>query len=128
LYAQTGATTAARSLFATVSNNLQGSITRERPDPRTLRTYCAALAGQARLGGDADPLWREVAAILSRQQAILSPEGLVLLAEAYAALGQPVAAGAITSNLVSKGFQHPDLMSVLQRHPALGTPGIAAAQ
>jgi tetratricopeptide (TPR) repeat protein len=128
VYAQTGAITAARSLFATVSNNLQGAITRERPDPRTLRTYCAALAGQARLGGAADPLWREVAAILSRQQAILSPEGLALLAEAYAALGQPVAAGAIASSLVSKGFQHPDLMSVLQRHPALGAQGLAAAR
>jgi tetratricopeptide (TPR) repeat protein len=126
--AQTGSVQAARSLFAAVANDLRDSIARERPDPRTLRSYCAALAGQARLDGNDAGLWREIAAILSRQQAILSPEGLVLLAEAYAALGELTAADAITASLVSTGFRHPDLMAVLQRHPALGTSQVAAAQ
>jgi tetratricopeptide (TPR) repeat protein len=127
VHARHGDTQAARTLFATVARNLSGSITRDKPDPRTLRLYCAALAGQARLADHADALWLAIASLLTRQQGSQGPDGLVLLAEAQAALGRLDDARAIATGLAAKGYRHPDFVSVLERHPALGTLKLAAA-
>lgn len=128
VHARNGDAQAARTLFAEVARNLRGSIAKDKPDPRTLRLYCAALAGQARLASRADSLWLEVVSVLSRRQGSQGPDGLVLLAEAHAALGSLDAAQAITTSLATNGFRHPDLVSVLERHPSLGTLQVAAAQ
>jgi len=120
VHVATGDTTAARRLFATVTNSLRGSIRREGADPRTTRIYCAALAGQARLSSRSEPLWSEIASTLSRKVGRQSPDGLVLLAEADAALGQLEAAREIAAQLSVAGYRHPDLLSVLERYPTLG--------
>ena len=128
VHARVGDAQAARVLFATVARNLSGSIARDKPDPRTLRLYCAALAGQARLANRADALWLEIASVLTRHQGSQGPDGLVLLAEAHAALGRLDDARAITSGLAANGYRHPDFASVLEQHPTLGTLKVAAAQ
>jgi tetratricopeptide (TPR) repeat protein len=128
VYAMNGDLHAARTQFAEVAYNLRGSIAREKPDPRTLRLYCAALAGQARLTNRADVLWLEIASVLARHQGSQGPDGLVLLAEAHAALGRLDDARAIASGLAANGYRHPDFVSVLERHPALGAVKVAAAQ
>jgi hypothetical protein len=128
VHAATGDTAAARRLFVTVTNSLRGSIRRERADPRTMRIYCAALAGQARLSSRSEPLWSEIASTLSRKVGRQSPDGLVLLAEADAALGQLETAGEIAAQLSVAGYRHPDLLSVLERYPTLGNFKVAAAR
>ena len=127
VHARVGDAQAARMLFATVARNLSGSIARDKPDPRTLRLYCAALAGQARLANRADALWLEIASVLTRHQGSQGPDGLVLLAEAHAALGRLDDARAITSGLAANGYRHPDFASVLERHPTLGTLKVGRA-
>ena len=127
VHARVGDAQAARVLFATVARNLSGSIARDKPDPRTLRLYCAALAGQARLANRADALWLEIASVLTRHQGSQGPDGLVLLAEAHAALGKLEDARTIASGLAANGYRHPDFVSVLEQHPALGTLKVAAA-
>jgi tetratricopeptide (TPR) repeat protein len=128
VHARAGDTQAARALFATVARNLSGSIAVDKPDPRTLRIYCAALAGQARLANQADALWLEIASVLARHQGSQGPDGLVLLAEAHMALGKLEDARTIAAGLAANGYRHPDFVSLFERHPALGTLKVAAAR
>jgi tetratricopeptide (TPR) repeat protein len=118
--------TAARRLFATVANHLREPAGRDNADPRITRIYCAALAGQARLASRSEPLWLEIIAALSQKAGRQSPDGLVLLAEANAALGRLEAAQAITSRLTLAGYRHPDLSAVFERYPTLRNFEVAA--
>jgi hypothetical protein len=124
----TGDPDTAGRLSATVTGNLQPSVSRDDADSRTTRIYCAALAGQARLAVNPETLWSEIVSTLSRNAGRQSPEGLVLLAEAEASLGRLEAARRITTQLSLAGYQHPDLSSLLQRYPGLGNLEVAARQ
>ena len=128
VYAAAGDTAAAHRLFATVTENLRQPALRDNADPRTVRIYCAALAGLARDSARSEPLWSEIVSTLSRKVGRQSPDGLILLAEADAALGRLESAGEITSKLSLAGYRHPDLLSVLGRHPTLGNVKVAAAR
>jgi len=120
LEAASGDPAAAHRLFAAVASDLRGSTRSDVADPRSTRIYCAALAGQARLEPRSEPLWSEIAATLSRNVDRQSPYGLITLIEANAALGRLETAGEIASQLLVKGYRHPELLSVLERYPTLG--------
>jgi len=129
LEAASGDPAAAHRLFAAVARSLHGSIHGGGvADPRTTRIYCAALAGQARLERHSEPLWSEIASTLSRDVGRQSPYGLIPLVEANAALGRLETAGEIASRLLATGYRHPELLSVLERYPALGNGEAAAVR
>jgi hypothetical protein len=111
-----------------VTASLRQPALRGNADPRTTRIYCGAVAGLARISSRSEPLWSEIASTLSREVGRQGPDGLVLLAEADAVLGRLESAGEITSQLALAGYRHPDLLSLLERHPTLGHFKVAAAR
>ncbi len=129
LEAASGDPAAAYRLFAAVAGDLRESVQGGgAAEPRTTRIYCAALAGQARLAPRSEPLWSEIASTLSRNVDRQSPYGLIPLVEANAALGRLETAGEIASRLLATGYRHPELLSVLERYPALGKGEVAAVR
>ena len=119
IHVATGNPASGRRLFVTVSDHLRQTVSAGDADPGTTRIYCAALAGQARLAALPESLWTEIVATLSRNVGRQSPDGLVLLAEAEAALGRPDNARDIASRLTSAGYRHPDLRLLVERDPVL---------
>ena len=129
LEASEGNLVEAESLFAEVSDDLRAKIYSNAADMITMRRYCEALAGKARLSSEAMGLWTEVIAILGPGKKKHGPEALLLLSEAHIVTSQTSNAKAIATKLFDAGYRHPDFVTLLKAYPDLlaeGSKGHAA--
>ncbi|RLA45065.1 MAG: hypothetical protein DRR42_19765 [Gammaproteobacteria bacterium] len=129
LEASEGNLVEAESLFAEVSDDLRAKIYSNAADMITMRRYCEALVGKARLSSEAMGLWTEVIAILGPGKKKHGPEALLLLSEAHIVTSQTSNAKAIATKLFDAGYRHPDFVTLLKAYPDLlaeGSKGHAA--
>lgn len=123
LEASEGNLAEAESLFTDVSDDLRAIISSNAADMISMRRYCEALAGQARLTSEAMGLWTEVIAILGPSQKKQGPEALLLLSEAHMEAGQSSNARAIATKMFDAGYRHPNFMTLIKTYPDLLAEG-----
>ncbi len=114
-----GNLTEAENLFTEVSDDLRGKIKSNAADMISMRRYCEALAGEARLSPESMVLWAEIISILGPGTKKHGPEALLLLSEAHIETSQESNAKAIATKLFEAGYRHPDFVTLLKAYPDL---------
>jgi tetratricopeptide (TPR) repeat protein len=123
LEASEGNLAEAESLFTEVADDLGARVKENAADMISMRRYCEALAGKARLSSEATGLWTKIITILEPSKKKHGPEALLLLSEAYIETSQSSNAKTIATNLFEAGFRHPDFVALLKAYPDLLADG-----
>ncbi len=121
LEASEGNLAEAESLFTEVSDDLREKINSNTADMISMRRYCEAVAGKARLSSEAIVLWTEIISILGPGTRKHGPEALLILSEAHIKTSQSSSAKAIATQLFNAGYRHPDFVILLKAYPDLIT-------
>lgn len=106
-------------VYDSIVGDLRPGLAEGESDVETMNRYGAALAGKIRLSGNRPSDWAEIVALMEPHAKRNGPEGLTLLAQAYAFMGDTERAGPIVTKLYGSGYRHPDFMLLLSEFPDL---------